>query len=1292
MGLIGREIIQSRTWDDGKEEVPSLNYREAFPITVFDAVREKMDDKDSTTLTEVIEEFKKELENKQPIFPSRPANYLMTYAGEPGQVGGIQIGQDIPWNPVLQSHNMIPTAKAVGNFMQKLGLIDAEGNPINPGDDKIRWSDIIGRPIMYNELGNHDDGFIVQSAITEVFNNLTKEFDTLNKDLTSTAETLTTKVENHLRNRENPHGVTAVQIGAATKEGLDAHMNNISNPHRVTKEQVGLGNVDNTSDLDKPISTATQSVLDDINSTLAKIIDDENSLVFVKNITYDQKTGILSVIFKNDDVVNLYIPIDGLIDEINYDILTKDLIITELGVDESGEHQRTRRVSLSDLYIRYLGSTGKHITITINGNNITGEQIIEATINKKSITDDEIDDEAIVSRTIAPKAVTTEKIKDFSVTLDKLNKDSVDTIKIVDESVTNRKIGSRAVNGSKLFTTLTPNRILAVLEESADPVWTNINSEMIKEYNILDRHLAVDSVTNDKIKARSVTNDKIAERTILDENINDDAITNRTISKDAVDGENIVPDVIFQGTPNMSENPHEDANNMQLTTTSWVRTTIDEWIFKNYNIGDRIIDGRTLFTSQASNRVLVVNKKNTNPIWDQIHLGMIGEAAISNESLVDNTIQKEKLADKSIENRHINKYAIKEPNIDESAVTMDKIIPSEQDSMVVASLKEGNHPQYTKITGDMIYTNAIVGRHLQDRSIDLSKLVSSELPNRILGVKFRGTNPEWMQVNTNMIEDRAVVADKIAGSRQPNYILATTVGGQSPQWVRIFSELINNNAIKENNIADKAIRPRHFYPGAVVTEAIEKYAVTEDKIAPGAVTGKHIFTSPVPLRVLGVGPTPYSPAEWLQVETEMIKDEAVTGDKLFRSEHPYRVMVATQAGKPPEYQRITSDFIVDYSINPQKLEYDFTLLGTPKLTVEPRPDADNHEIASTRWVRDCVLEMLHNFETLYGTIYNEMLTESCVDGFNLFRSTFNGPRLLGVTDKGEEPEYLLVEEAMIVDGSITKNKVQRDLPLLGSPTVEIRPVANASDATGGGKLIPDCQWVLDRIKDASGGFVPGTSGGLEPGGVASDIINGSISTEKIQDRAVTGLKMFTSPQANMVLSVLEANSDAQYSKVLESMIADNAISPRVLYKAEEDNTVLITKKSGKESSWGKINEKMIETDAVTTDKIKNYQVTNEKIQNGAVTKDKIKEEPFVDDTLLMNNSVNVDKIKDGAVERNKIKDKAVNSSKLDKDLVLDGAPTVVPNNRYETPMLRNVVISPNAPSGGNPGDIWIRYV
>lgn len=45
------------------------------------------------------------------------------------------------------------------------------------------------------------------------------------------------------------------------ESNLTSHINNKSNPHNVTKQQIGLSNVDNTSDLNKPVSTATQNAL-----------------------------------------------------------------------------------------------------------------------------------------------------------------------------------------------------------------------------------------------------------------------------------------------------------------------------------------------------------------------------------------------------------------------------------------------------------------------------------------------------------------------------------------------------------------------------------------------------------------------------------------------------------------------------------------------------------------------------------------------------------------------------------------------------------------------------------------------------------------------------------------------------------------------------------------------------------------------------------------------------------------------------------------------------------------------
>ena len=62
--------------------------------------------------------------------------------------------------------------------------------------------------------------------------------------------------------------VLNINIADAKKAGTDAqtfintHINDTDNPHNVTKAQVGLDQVNNTSDADKPVSTATQSALD----------------------------------------------------------------------------------------------------------------------------------------------------------------------------------------------------------------------------------------------------------------------------------------------------------------------------------------------------------------------------------------------------------------------------------------------------------------------------------------------------------------------------------------------------------------------------------------------------------------------------------------------------------------------------------------------------------------------------------------------------------------------------------------------------------------------------------------------------------------------------------------------------------------------------------------------------------------------------------------------------------------------------------------------------------------------
>ena len=65
---------------------------------------------------------------------------------------------------------------------------------------------------------------------------------------------------------------------------LDAHINNSSNPHGVTASQIGLGNVDNTSDIEKPVSNPQQEyITKQIKSTLQNITKNEYEALETKN-------------------------------------------------------------------------------------------------------------------------------------------------------------------------------------------------------------------------------------------------------------------------------------------------------------------------------------------------------------------------------------------------------------------------------------------------------------------------------------------------------------------------------------------------------------------------------------------------------------------------------------------------------------------------------------------------------------------------------------------------------------------------------------------------------------------------------------------------------------------------------------------------------------------------------------------------------------------------------------------------------------------------------------------------
>ena len=82
------------------------------------------------------------------------------------------------------------------------------------------------------------------------------DLDTLESDTaTNNAKTgITSEQASAITANTAKTGITSGQANAITAN--TAHSGSTSNPHSVTATQVGLGNVDNTSDADKPVSTA----------------------------------------------------------------------------------------------------------------------------------------------------------------------------------------------------------------------------------------------------------------------------------------------------------------------------------------------------------------------------------------------------------------------------------------------------------------------------------------------------------------------------------------------------------------------------------------------------------------------------------------------------------------------------------------------------------------------------------------------------------------------------------------------------------------------------------------------------------------------------------------------------------------------------------------------------------------------------------------------------------------------------------------------------------------------------
>ena len=216
----------------------------------------------------------------------------------------------------------------------------------------------------------------------------------------TTASNAATALTNHEADTTNIHGIADTSILVTTTGTQTLTNKTITTPAGLVKGDVGLGNVDNTSDANKPVSTAGQTALD-LKANLASptftgtVVLPDNTVALGTKTTGDYVatitggTGVASTAATTGEGTTHSLSIGqavGTTDNVTFAGVTADLI--KVGVTAAGEIDTTS----GNLTIDSAGGT-----VTIDDNlTVTGNLTVSGTttsINTETLT---VDDNIIV--------------------------------------------------------------------------------------------------------------------------------------------------------------------------------------------------------------------------------------------------------------------------------------------------------------------------------------------------------------------------------------------------------------------------------------------------------------------------------------------------------------------------------------------------------------------------------------------------------------------------------------------------------------------------------------------------------------------------------------------------------------------------------------------------------------------------------------------------------------------------------------------------------------------------------
>lgn len=234
------------------------------------------------------------------------------------------------------------------------------------------------------------------------------------------------------------------------------HIDRNDNPHKVTKAQVGLGNVDNTSDLDKPLSNATASAITTLrNETVSAITtlkaenkSEHDKITQTTNSMINQIQSAVQTLDQTNqqehqDTLTLLdskiTEVKGLITALDNKIISATATLKTLFAQADTEIKN----EITTAYQR----NDTELQTAINGKAASNHNhdSVYAKIGTLGLTDG-----SVKSNHIANNAITSEKIADGTIVNGDIADAAITGAKLVNKTITAKQIADNTITANQL--------------------------------------------------------------------------------------------------------------------------------------------------------------------------------------------------------------------------------------------------------------------------------------------------------------------------------------------------------------------------------------------------------------------------------------------------------------------------------------------------------------------------------------------------------------------------------------------------------------------------------------------------------------------------------------------------------------------------------------------------------------------------------------------------------------------------------------------------------------------------